>query len=234
MSSTATHNPGNRDLRDFVLSSDLRLRSTGGYTLADQEAFCVPDPWRGAETPESSLLGAVAHVVSVRAREEMAGPQARRIVAPVVDLLAIREQAVSQLPGDMANKAQASVDADLAIPLFGLRSQPQPTRAEFWEMGRDGAVTVDFRPEALGNRPISNGATVAGSGAVPSSAHLDSGWLLGERDAASLTDSQHDRVRGIIPLHRVPPVLGAMSLGCVRPQRGGFFMPIIPQKVLAA
>jgi hypothetical protein len=100
-------------------------------------------PW-GNISPHVPLAGCIVHVFRSRAEKQMIWSHARRIVAVVADIQAVRNRSIRQFPRDpmrIGDTSQAAPATDRSIFPVGA-PRPYPALAGL----------VDFRPETFFNR----------------------------------------------------------------------------------
>lgn len=138
----------------------------------------------------SALCFLVAVVVSLCAKEQVFGIDARRVVAPMQDVHAFRDRSIMQLPRHtMSSQTRLAVwHMDAAVAERSLTSRPQPAPIRL----------ADLAPESVSD-------WFARPSLAPHVAKLGS---VGRKwSAAKLTGAENDR----IALHRNPPGYGAMG-----------------------
>lgn len=158
-------------------------------------------------SPPPVLGNHVGHVLGVCAEEQMVRPTARRIVAAVADLHAVRDRTVGQFPGETVGpdrrlwaESHIAVSAD-----GGSRPRPAAVRVAAIYPVPEGRKEPTPRPGSL---------VSAWPGAVPSASPADQVWPCGEGDSALET--------GTLSLHQAYSWCHASGR---RKRCRGFFVP---------
>jgi hypothetical protein len=205
------HDPLERRPSDANLCNDLivslAFRAHGHHTGLSVRA----------DSPRSPLGRHVGHVDGVAAEKQVGRVAARRIVAAVADIHALRDRTAGQAVGDAVRVRPSFAIPYPAVALgVPLGSQPRPATVR--------VALVNPRPEPAGEVRQSAAEVPAAPRAVPlrrigGAAHVG---RAEKADSAPLT-GQCDTLRG----HRVTPSLGVVPPG-VASIAGALCMGILP------
>lgn len=194
-----------------------------------------------AVCPVPPLLDHISDVVVAGAEEQMGWVDAGRVVALVEHPQAVGDRAVVRRPREAMRQHRVPSSLgypDLAVTLVRRGRRPQPAGAEVGKMGRNRAVLIDLRPEAIRERGASGAAQVlpdALGATEPPASYRDPPSLAPERGAADEAQPIDQRfATGRRRLRSAPRQFGRSLFGIAQPTALSQILPVLLPEAGAA